>query len=43
MPDEWERRFSPNDDLALNGTLDSDGDGYTNVEEYLNNTNPNKE
>lgn len=43
MPDEWERRFSPNGDLSLQGTLDSDGDGYTNVEEYLNQTNPNKE
>ena len=42
MPDEWERRFSPNGDLALHGNLDSDGDGYTNVEEYLNQTNPNK-
>ncbi|HIG29293.1 MAG TPA: pectate lyase [Verrucomicrobiales bacterium] len=43
MPDEWERRFSPNGDLALHSTLDSDGDGYTNIEEYLNKTNPNKE
>jgi len=40
MPDEWERRFSPNRDLSLQGSLDLDGDGYTNVEEYLNQTNP---
>ncbi len=36
MPDEWERNhdFDPND--ADDGPKDSDGDGYTNVEEYLN-------
>ncbi|MDG1890870.1 MAG: pectate lyase [Verrucomicrobiota bacterium] len=40
MPDAWERRFSPNGDLALNSGSDSDGDGYTNIEEFLNNTPP---
>jgi len=40
MPDEWERRFSPKGDLSLQSYLDLDGDGYTNVEEYLNQTNP---
>ncbi len=40
MPDEWERRFSPKGDLSLKSYLDLDGDGYTNVEEYLNQTNP---
>lgn len=36
MPDEWERKheFDPND--AADGSKDSDGDGYTNLEEYLN-------
>ena len=43
MPDKWERQFSPNGDLGMQSNLDSDGDGYTNIEEYLNNTNPNKE
>jgi len=43
MPDEWERGFSPNDDLALQSTLDSDGDGSTSIEEHLNKTNLNKE
>lgn len=38
MPDEWESRFSP-DGLAPND--DPDGDGYTNIEEFLNDTNPN--
>ena len=40
MPDEWERRFSPNGDLSLQSSLDLDNDGYTNLEEYLNQTNP---
>jgi hypothetical protein len=40
MPDEWERRFSPKGDLSLQSYMDLDGDGYTNVEEYLNQTNP---
>ena len=40
MPDEWERRFSPNGDLSLQSSEDLDSDGYTNVEEYLNQTNP---
>jgi hypothetical protein len=42
MPDEWERRFSPKGDLSLQNSLDLDGDGYTNMEEYLNQTNPTK-
>ncbi len=42
MPDEWERRFSPNRDMSLQSALDLDGDGYTNVEEYLNQTDPTK-
>jgi pectate lyase len=40
MPDEWERRYSPKGDLSLQSSLDLDSDGYTNVEEYLNQTNP---
>ncbi len=42
MPDEWEHRFSPKGDLSLQSSSDLDGDGYTNVEEYLNQTNPTK-
>ena len=35
MPDEWEQRwgFDPTD--GTDGSQDHDGDGYTNVEEYL--------
>ena len=40
MLDEWEKEhgLSPND--ASDGPQDRDKDGYTNVEEYLNGTNP---
>ncbi len=40
MPDEWERKhgLDPND--PKDGALDSDNDGYTNVEEWLNGTDP---
>jgi hypothetical protein len=40
MPDEWEsaNRLNPTD--ASDGPADADGDGYTNVEEYLYFTNP---
>lgn len=36
MPDEWEKRhgFNAHDPADRNG--DADGDGYTNLEEYLN-------
>jgi hypothetical protein len=39
MPDVWEQvyAFNPN---AQDGSADKDGDGYTNVEEYFNGTNP---
>lgn len=40
MPDAWEdaNGFNPGSDA--DGRLDADGDGYTNVEECLNNTDP---
>jgi hypothetical protein len=40
MPDDWEKSHGLNAEQAADGNLDSDGDGYTNVEEYLNGTNP---
>jgi pectate lyase len=40
MPDDWETKHRFNAEQAADGSLDSDGDGYTNVEEYLNGTNP---
>jgi len=40
MPDAWENAhgLSPND--AADGVTDADSDGYTNVEEFLNGTDP---
>jgi pectate lyase len=42
MPDAWERPFTTAGDLSLESALDADGDGYTNIEEYLNGTDPTK-
>ncbi|MHC4518034.1 MAG: pectate lyase family protein [Planctomycetota bacterium] len=36
MPDAWERDRGLNPDDASDGAKDRDGDGYTNVEEYIN-------
>ena len=40
MPDEWERRYglNPNDPTDANGDLN--GDGYTNIEKYINGIDP---
>ncbi len=40
MPDDWEQRYGFTSDDPTDGPEDKDGDGYTNVEEYLNATNP---
>ena len=40
MPDEWEAKYGLNPHDASDGSKDKDGDGYTNVEEYLNGTDP---
>jgi pectate lyase len=40
MPDEWEKRNGLNPDNASDAVLDKDGDGYTNIEEFLNGTDP---
>lgn len=40
MPDAWEVRFGLDPKNAQDGALDRDGDGYTNLEEYLNATDP---
>lgn len=36
MPDAWERAHGLNPSDAGDGSADADGDGYSNVEEYLN-------
>ena len=40
MPDDWEKKYELNPQDASDNSIDSDKDGYTNVEEYLNRTNP---
>jgi hypothetical protein len=35
MPNEWEKRAGLNPDNAGDGNADRNGDGYTNLEEYL--------
>jgi hypothetical protein len=40
MPDAWERRFDLNTADPADGSRDTDKDGYTNIEEFLNGTSP---
>ena len=40
MPDKWEQRHGLNPRDPADGSADKDRDGYTNIEEYLNGTNP---
>ena len=40
MPDAWETHHGLDPDNFSDGPKDKDGDGYTNIEEYLNNTAP---
>jgi pectate lyase len=40
MPDEWEQKHGLDPRDASDGAQDLDGDGYTNVEEFLNGTSP---
>jgi formylglycine-generating enzyme required for sulfatase activity len=41
MPDTWERQSGLDPANPADAHGDADGDGYTNLEEYLNGTNPN--
>lgn len=40
MPDDWELRFGLSPINPADSNLDKDHDGYTNIEEYLNGTDP---
>lgn len=42
MPDAWETQYGFDANNTNDNSLDTDGDGYTNVEEYLNGTDPTK-
>ena len=40
MPDEWEKRYGLNPNNASDANGDCNGDGYTNIEKYINGINP---
>ena len=40
MSDEWEMQYGLNLADASSGSQDPDADGYTNIEEFLNGTDP---
>jgi hypothetical protein len=40
MPDSWEQKYGFNTSDASDASKDANGDGYTNLEEFLNGTNP---
>jgi pectate lyase len=40
MPDAWEQRYGLNPSDPSDGPQDANGNGYTNVEEFLNGTKP---
>ena len=42
MPDEWEKAHGLNANDAADASADADKDGYPNVEEFLNGTDPGK-
>ncbi len=42
MPDSWETKYGLNPDNAADAIADCNGDGYTNIEKYINGMNPKK-
>jgi pectate lyase len=42
MPDWWERKYGLNSSDPADGAKDLNGDGYTNLEKYLNGLDPTK-
>jgi len=42
MPDEWERKHGLNPKDAADAVKDMNGDGYTNIEKFINGINPDK-
>jgi hypothetical protein len=42
IPDAWEIKYKLDPNDPSDATIDSDKDGYTNIEEYINGTNPKK-
>ncbi|MDR2146334.1 MAG: polysaccharide lyase [Tannerella sp.] len=42
MPDEWEKKYGLNPNDASDAVKDMNGDGYTNIEKYINGIDPKK-
>jgi len=42
IPDEWELRYKLNPKDPADASRDGNGDGYTNIEKYINGLNPEK-
>jgi hypothetical protein len=42
MPDEWEKKYNLNPKDPKDAMGDLNGDGYTNIEKYINNIDPTK-
>jgi len=42
MPDAWEIKYKLNPNDASDAVKDCNGDGYTNIEKYINGINPKK-
>jgi hypothetical protein len=40
IPDAWEKKYGFNSSDTLDACKDADGDGYTNIEEFLNGSHP---
>ena len=42
MPDAWEKKYGLNPNDPTDAIKDCNGDGYTNIEKYINGINPKK-
>ena len=42
MPDEWEKRFGLDPNDPTDAAKDCNGDGYTNIEKYINDIDPSR-
>jgi hypothetical protein len=42
MPDEWEKKYGLNPNDSSDAVKDMNGDGYTNIEKYINGIDPTK-
>jgi hypothetical protein len=42
MPDEWELKYKLNPNDPSDSMKDLNGDGYTNIEKYINGLDPTK-